>query len=380
MTENKTLTKEFLSTLPKFGFGLMRLPRIEGTEEIDVEQVKQMVDLFLASGMKYFDTAFVYQGSEDAAKKALLDRHPRDSFYLATKLNAGMPNLTEETAKQEFYTSLERTGAGYFDFYLLHALGKKNIDKYNDWHIWEFVKELKEKGLVRHYGFSFHDTPEMLDELLTAHPDVEFVQLQINYADWENPSVESRRCYEVCVKHGKPVVVMEPVKGGALANPPAQITDIMKAADPNASPASWAIRYAASLENVMVVLSGMSTLAQVEDNVSFMKDFKPLDEGEKKVMEDVRTALASIPQIPCTSCRYCTPVCPMSIQIPNIFQAMNQQMVYNNTAGAKRSYANAIKDHGKASDCIRCGACEQQCPQHLEIRDLLVKCAEALEN
>ncbi|MBQ9048704.1 MAG: aldo/keto reductase [Solobacterium sp.] len=380
MTENKTLTKEFLSTLPKFGFGLMRLPRIEGTEEIDVEQVKQMVDLFLASGMKYFDTAFVYQGSEDAAKKALLDRHPRDSFYLATKLNAGMPNLTEETAKQEFYTSLERTGAGYFDFYLLHALGKKNIDKYNDWHIWEFVKELKEKGLVRHYGFSFHDTPEMLDELLTAHPDVEFVQLQINYADWENPSVESRRCYEVCVKHGKPVVVMEPVKGGALANPPAQITDIMKAADPNASPASWAIRYAASLENVMVVLSGMSTLAQVEDNVSFMKDFKPLDEGEKKVMEDVRTALASIPQIPCTSCRYCTPVCPMSIQIPNIFQAMNQQMVYNNTAGAKRSYANAIKDHGKASDCIRCGACEQQCPQHLEIRDLLVKCAEALED
>ncbi len=380
MTENKTLTKEFLSTLPKFGFGLMRLPRIEGTEEIDVEQVKQMVDLFLASGMKYFDTAFVYQGSEDAAKKALLDRHPRDSFYLATKLNAGMPNLTEETAKQEFYTSLERTGAGYFDFYLLHALGKKNIDKYNDWHIWEFVKELKEKGLVRHYGFSFHDTPEMLDELLTAHPDVEFVQLQINYADWENPSVESKRCYEVCVKHGKPVVVMEPVKGGALANPPAQITDIMKAADPNASPASWAIRYAASLENVMVVLSGMSTLAQVEDNVSFMKDFKPLDEGEKKVMEDVRTALASIPQIPCTSCRYCTPVCPMSIQIPNIFQAMNQQMVYNNTAGAKRSYANAIKDHGKASDCIRCGACEQQCPQHLEIRDLLVKCAEALED
>ena len=380
MTENKTLTKEFLSTLPKFGFGLMRLPRIEGTEEIDVEQVKQMVDLFLASGMKYFDTAFVYQGSEDAAKKELLDRHPRDSFYLATKLNAGMPNLTEETAKQEFYTSLERTGAGYFDFYLLHALGKKNIDKYNDWHIWEFVKELKEKGLVRHYGFSFHDTPEMLDELLTAHPDVEFVQLQINYADWENPSVESKRCYEVCVKHGKPVVVMEPVKGGALANPPAQITDIMKAADPNASPASWAIRYVASLENVMVVLSGMSTLAQVEDNVSFMKDFKPLDEGEKKVMEDVRTALASIPQIPCTSCRYCTPVCPMSIQIPNIFQAMNQQMVYNNTAGAKRSYANAIKDHGKASDCIRCGACEQQCPQHLEIRDLLVKCAEALEN
>ena len=380
MTENKTLTKEFLSTLPKFGFGLMRLPRIEGTEEIDVEQVKQMVDLFLASGMKYFDTAFVYQGSEDAAKKALLDRHPRDSFYLATKLNAGMPNLTEETAKQEFYTSLERTGAGYFDFYQLHALAKKNIDKYNDWHIWEFVKERKEKGLVRHYGFSFHDTPEMLDELLTAHPDVEFVQLQINYADWENPSVESKRCYEVCVKHGKPVVVMEPVKGGALANPPAQITDIMKAADPNASPASWAIRYVASLENVMVVLSGMSTLAQVEDNVSFMKDFKPLDEGEKKVMEDVRTALASIPQIPCTSCRYCTPVCPMSIQIPNIFQAMNQQMVYNNTAGAKRSYANAIKDHGKASDCIRCGACEQQCPQHLEIRDLLVKCAEALEN
>ena len=241
--------KEFFGTqMPKLGFGMMRLPRFED-KSFDIEQVKEMVDRFLAAGLKYVDTAYVYQGSEEVVKQALVDRYPRDSYYLATKLNAGnWAAANEEEAKKQLQTSLERTGAGYFDFYLLHALSKENIDNYEKYGIWEFVKEAKEKGLIRHYGFSFHDSAEVLEEVLTKHPDAEFVQLQINYADWDDPIVQSRKVYEVCVKHNKPVVVMEPVKGGTLANPPQQITDIFKEANPDASNASWAIHYVASLE------------------------------------------------------------------------------------------------------------------------------------
>ena len=257
----------------KLGFGLMRLPRLENGS-IDIEQTSRMTDAFLAAGGRYFDTAYVYEGSEEAARKALVERHPRDSYYLATKLNAGEGFCQNaEEAKAELRTSLERTGAGYFDFYLLHALGQKNVDRYNSFGLWDFVKEIKEEGLVRHYGFSFHDSPEFLDQLLTEHPDVEFVQLQINYADWEDPVVQSRACYEVAKKHGKPVVVMEPVKGGTLADPPQALKDIFEKELPDASPASWAIRFVASLDNVMMVLSGMSSMEQMEDNLSYMKDF-----------------------------------------------------------------------------------------------------------
>ncbi|GEM_PF-54345 len=376
-SEMTQLTEEFVTTLPKLGFGLMRLPRLEDGKTIDVEQTKKMVDAFLAAGMKYFDTAFVYEGSEDACRQALVDRYPRESYYLATKLNAGMPGLTEETAKQEFYTSLERTGAQYFDFYLLHAIGKGNIDKYNNWDIWGFAQEQKAKGLIKHVGFSFHDTAEMLDEVLTAHPEAEFVQLQINYADWESNSVQSRLCYEVCRKHNKPVVVMEPVKGGMLANPPAPVKEIFNQADPHASPASWAIRFVASKPGILVVLSGMSNLAQMEDNLSYMKDFKPLSEAEADTVKKAQDALTSIPSIPCTGCRYCVAGCPMQINIPSIFSAMNTNLVFQNKERAQGSYNMATRgDHGKASACIKCGACEAQCPQHLQIRDLLEQAAE----
>ncbi len=377
------LEKEFVKNMPKLGFGLMRLPRSNReTDEIDVEQTKQMVDAFLNAGLKYFDTAFVYNGSEVACRQALVERYPRESYYLATKLNASPHACSdEESAKKEFYTSLERTGAGYFDFYLLHALSRNNIDRYNDFHIWEFARELKEKGLVKHIGFSFHDSAEFLDELLTKHPEAEFVQLQLNYADWESPTVQSRLCYEVCVKHGKPVVVMEPVKGGTLANPPAPVHEILHEAEPDMSDASWAIRYIASLENVMVVLSGMSTLEQMQDNVSYMAGFKGMSEEEQQTILKAQKALAEIPQIPCTACKYCVEGCPMQIRIPDIFAAMNREMIFGQTEAAKRSYAGATKEpHGKASQCIRCGACEGACPQHLPIRELLVKCAEALEN
>ncbi len=374
--------KEFFGeVMPKLGFGLMRLPRLEDGKTIDVKQCEEMTDKFLAAGLKYFDTAYVYEGSEEAAKKFLVDRHPRESFYLTSKLNAADWAVSSaEQAKAELATSLERTGAGYFDFYLLHALSKDNVGNYEKYGIWEFAKEAKEKGLIRHLGFSFHDTPELLDEILSKHPEVEFVQLQINYADWENPSVQSRANYEVCVKYDKPVVIMEPIKGGTLANPPLPVQNVFDEANNGLSTASWAIRFAASLEQVMVVLSGMSNIEQMEDNLSYMTDFKPLTEEEQKVVAKAQEVLASIDQIPCTGCHYCTGGCPMQIQIPNIFTAMNMNLIYGQLDNAKRRYQGAVRDHGKASECIHCLQCEGACPQHIEITSWLEKAAATLED
>ena len=362
--------------MKKLGFGLMRLPRSEDGA-IDIAQTSEMVDHFLDAGFTYFDTAFVYEGSEEAIRKALVERHPRDSYTLATKIN-GMAAHDEESCKQEFYTSLERTGAGYFDYYLLHAIQVNNYTKYDEYHIWDFVKGLKEKGLVKHYGFSFHATPELLDELLTKHPEVDFVQLQINYADWEDEVVASRKNYEVCVKHGKPVVVMEPIKGGTLANPIPEITKMFKDASPEASTASWAIRFVASLENVMVVLSGMSTLEQMDDNISYMKDFQPLNEEEQEVIRQVQKKLSEIETIPCTACHYCTEGCPMGIPIPDIFKLVNSVTLYND-AKAKRGYERRTEGKGKASDCIQCGQCEGACPQRINIIERLQGAVEMFE-
>ena len=296
----------FGETTPKLGFGLMRLPQ-DASGKIDIEQTKKMVDLFMDAGQNYFDTAYVYGGgdSERAAKAALVDRYPRESFTLATKLCAWQGAHDEKTAKQQFYTSLERTGAGYFDYYLLHALQAGNYRSYDKYHLWDFVKEQKAKGLIRHWGFSFHATPDILDEILTEHPDVEFVQLQLNYADWENPDVTARANYEIARKHGKSIVVMEPVKGGALANPPEAVRAIFDGAGQNASYASWAIRYAASLDGIITVLSGMSNIAQMEDNLSYMRDFKPLDAREQEAIRKAQEAITGIKSIPCTACHYC---------------------------------------------------------------------------
>lgn len=374
------LDEEFIKNMPKLGFGLMRLPRIDKENDvIDVEQTATMANMFLDDGLKYFDTAYVYEGSEEAARKAITSRHDRDSYYITSKLHATSVK-TEEEAKKEINISLEREGVDYIDFYLLHAISNDNYKKYDEWNLWEYVKELKEEGKIKHYGFSFHGTPELLDELLTKHPDVEFVQLQINYADWNNPSVQSKGVYEVARKHNKPIVVMEPIKGGMLANPPKQVEELLKKANPNASCASWAIRFVASLPGIMVVLSGMSDIAQMEDNLSYMKDFKPLDEEEKKVIEQAMQIIESIDQIPCTGCKYCVSGCPMQIQIPDLFKAMNFEMIYGDTEGAKKRYTSSVQEpHGKASACVKCGQCEMQCPQHLPIRDLLDKVASTLE-
>ena len=363
----------------KLGFGLMRLPKL-ADGKIDVEQVKEMVDLFLGSGGTYFDTAYLYDGgeSEKAARAALVERYPRESFTLATKLCAWTQCHDEQSAKQQFTTSLERTGAGYFDYYLLHALQRGNYRKFDEYHIWDFVKELKAQGLVRHYGFSFHADPALLEELLRDHPDVDFVQLQINYADWENPGVASRKNYEICRAHGIPVTVMEPVKGGILAEPIPAVRDILKAANPEASCASWAIRWCAGLEGIVSVLSGMSSVEQMRDNLSYMRAFKPLDAGERETVEQARRALDEDKSIPCTACHYCTDGCPMNIPIPEIFT------VFNRKKGSPefrtlREYTIVTTDRGRAGECVECGQCENACPQQLGIIALLKDCAKQFE-
>ena len=363
----------------KLGFGLMRLPKL-ADGSMDIPQIKQMVDKFMAAGGTYFDTAYVYDNgaSEDAARQALIERYPRDSYTLATKLNAAMQCHDEASAKQQFRTSLERTGAGYFDFYLLHALQRNNYKKYDDYHIWDFVKEQKAKGLIRHWGFSFHADPDLLEELLNAHPDAEFVQLQMNYADWENPGVNSRRCWEICRAHGKPVVVMESVKGGILADPIPEVKAILRAANPDLSPAGWALRFVAGQEGVITALSGMSNLAQMEDNLKTMKDFRPMGEAELAVIREAQEAIRQNRAIPCTACHYCTEGCPMGIPIPEIFA------VYNRREGSPhfrtvREYNIVTQDKGKATACVQCGQCEGACPQHLKIIDLLQECAALME-
>ncbi len=362
----------------RLGFGLMRLPK-NPDGSIDIPQVCEMADRFIAAGGTYFDTAFVYDGggSEAAFKAAVADRYPRNAWTLATKLNTAV-SPDAQSAKQEFFTSLERTGAGYFDYYLLHALQRTTYQKYDEYGIWDFVREQKEKGLIRHWGFSFHADPELLEQLLGAHPEVEFVQLQINYADWDNPGVASRKNWEICKAHGKPVIIMEPVKGGILADPIPSVREILTRADSAASPASWALRFAAGLDNIHAVLSGMSSLAQMEDNLKTMSPFRPLNEEEMKVIHKAQKAIDEDKSIPCTSCHYCTKGCPMNIPIPEIFNVENRKKG-SPKFRTVREYSIVTLNRGTAADCVACGQCESICPQHLPIISLLKKFREELE-
>ena len=363
----------------RLGFGLMRLPKL-ANGSIDVPQVSVMADKFIAAGGTYFDTAYVYDGgqSEAAFKAAVADRFPRDAYTLATKLNVNAAVVKDEaSAKGQLFTSLERTGAGYFDFYLLHALQRSNVEKYEAYGLWDFVREQKEKGLIRHWGFSFHADPALLEDLLTKHPDVEFVQLQINYADWENPGVASRRNWEICKAHGKPVVIMEPVKGGILADPIPEVKAIYDREGSGRSYASWALRYAASLDNILAVLSGMSNVSQMEDNLESIKDI-PLKEKDYELIRLAQEAINADKSIACTACHYCTEGCPMGIPIPEIFNVVNRRKG-SPEFRTLREYSIVTQDKGKAGDCVACGQCEGQCPQHLPIIDLLQKCRQELE-
>ncbi|MBQ9787883.1 MAG: aldo/keto reductase [Lentisphaeria bacterium] len=365
-----------LDKCKKLGFGLMRLPQNENG--FDVPQIEKMVDEFISAGCTYFDTAWIYPGSEEVTRKVLVERYPREKFLLATKLAPWSKCKCREDALQQFYDSLSRTGAGYFDYYLLHNLGENRTRIFDDFKLWDFALEQKAKGLIRHLGFSFHSTADELEKILQDHPEMEFVQLQINYADWEDEKVQSRRCYEVARKYGKPVIVMEPVKGGLLAAPPENISSLMKAADPERSCASWAIRFAASLPGVMTVLSGMSTLEQMRDNLSFMADFREFDEKEKALVDRASVMLRSSKMIPCTACNYCAKECPENIGIAGTFDAMNMLYLYNNHPAAvnKEHWSVVVPGKARAAKCIGCGKCEKVCPQHIKIREFLAQAAK----
>ena len=376
------MVQDMVRDTKKLGFGLMRLPKCaDNPKKIDVEQVKEMVDLFLDAGFTYFDTAFVYDGgeSEKAAKEALIDRYPRESFTRCTKMNAWLGHPDMETTKKQLEISLERTGAGYFDYYLLHALQVDNWKLYDKYGLWDFLREQKEKGILKKIGFSFHAGPGLLDELLAKHPETDFIQLQINYADWDDPGIASGANYEVARKYNMPVTIMEPVKGGKLADPVDAVKAVFDAEKKDASYASWAVRFAASLEGIITVLSGMSSVEQMKDNIGYMKEFRPLDAHEREVILRAQAALNEDKSIACTACHYCTDGCPLNIPIPEIFAVRNRRDLYSPFDGGRRAYEVATTGRGRASECIACGQCESACPQRLQIIDLLRECATVLE-
>ncbi len=360
----------------KLGFGLMRLPKTEGA--IDVDQVIPMVDAFLAAGFNYFDTAWAYVGSEEATRKVLVERYPRDRFLLATKAAPWNQCETKEDAHRQFEDSLERTQAGYFDYYLMHNLGSVRTQAFDRFGMWEFAQQKKKAGLIRHLGLSIHDDAQALDTVLKAHPEVEFVQLQVNYLDWENPVHQSRACLEVAEAHGKPVVVMEPLRGGLLADPPASVKRVLEEAHPGMPFAGWGLRFAASQPGVKVVLSGMSSLSQMEENIQAMTGFTKMTAAQEQAIQSAQEEFAKFDLIPCTGCDYCAKVCPENIGISGAFLAMNAHTLFGShrtewVVGAER------KGRSKPDACLRCGACEAICPQQIPIVEELIRAAQVLD-
>ena len=362
----------------KLGFGLMRLPQTDG--KIDVEQVKQMVDAFMDAGFTYFDTAWAYAGSEDAIRQALVERYPRDSYQLATKNAAWIKCKTREEAIAQFDTSLKQAGVEYFDYYLLHNLGAHRTKVFEDFDMFEWGKSLKEQGLIKHLGFSAHATAEELEAILEAHPEFEFCQTQINYADWESTVLECGKCYEVCRKYNIPIIVMEPVKGGTLADPPQSVKDVFDRTGIDQSYSAWALKFAADLDGLITVLSGMSSLEQMEENIKTFKGFTSLTDTERAALAQAREEMAKIPTVPCTTCKYCEKVCPQNIGISGTMEALNSYILYDNKDLAKHDEGWLVRGHGyqHPTECIKCGACEEACPQSIDIIAQLERFVDAI--
>lgn len=360
----------------KLGFGCMRLPMKGG--EVDYAELNKMVDLFMENGFNYFDTAhgYVETKSEIAVRECLVKRYPRDSYVLTDKLT-NFYFKSEKDVRPFFESQLKACGVDYFDFYLMHAQSKEIFAHFKRCRAYEQALEFLEEGKIKHFGISFHDTAEVLEQILTEYPQIEVVQIQLNYVDYDDPAVQSRKCLEVCNRHGKPVIVMEPVKGGNLVNLPKEAKRFY--GELGGSYASYAIRFAAGCKGVFMVLSGMSDLAQMRDNVSYMKDFKPLDEKELQAVQSVCAVFKAMNLIPCTACRYCTDGCPKKISIPDLFACLNTKSIYNDWNASY--YYNEVhtKSGGKASVCIGCGKCEKACPQHLKIREFLKTVAKEFE-
>ena len=363
--------------MKNFGFGAMRLPVLDKEDgtKVDLEQVNKMADAFLEAGFTYFDTAYMYHGgfSERAMKSCVIERHDRSSFTLADKMPIMHVHGPEDYPKF-FDEQLSRTGAGYFDYYLLHAMNAQRYEECMKWGAFDFVAEKKKQGLIKHAGFSFHDSADVLDKILTEHPEVEFVQLQLNYLDWDSAVVQSGACYEVAVNHNVPIVVMEPVKGGTLANLPEGAVKLLKENGMNDSPATYALRFCMSLPGVMVVLSGMSNMEQALDNCQTLKDCEPLTAEEKQTLAKVANIINSGYVIPCTRCGYCMEVCPIGMPIPSLMGLYNNFAVSGNMS--KNYLARITYGHNVPSACLGCQACEGNCPQHIEITKYLNEIAK----
>ena len=374
------MNKYFNEVKKNFGFGCMRLPMVETADgkEVNYEIFSKMIDEFIGAGFNYFDTAHGYLGgkSETALRDCLAKRYPREAFVLTNKLSNSFFKC-EEDIRPFFESQLEACGVDYFDFYLMHAQDRSNFEKYKKCRAYETAFDLKREGKIGHVGLSFHDTAEVLDNILTTYPEVEVVQIQFNYADYEDASVESRKCLEVCRKHGKPALVMEPVKGGSLVNLPEDAKAVFDALG-GGSYASYAIRFAASFDGIAVVLSGMGNMDMMRDNLSYMTDFKPLSDEEWGAIEKVSAIFRGQDVIPCTDCKYCMECCPMHIPIPALFACLNGRRAFKNW-NTDYYYEVHTEDGPKASDCLRCGMCEKACPQHLKIRDLLMEVEREFE-
>lgn len=367
--------------MKKLGFGLMRLPTLNGKwEDIDLTASREMIDKYMQEGFTYFDTAYVYHGgnSEKAFGELVASRYPRESFVVTSKMPVGRMKETD-TYESIFNEQLSRCQIEYFDYYFLHAIGKSLYERIEKEDGFGFLRRMKKEGKIKHIGFSFHDDAASLDKILTDHPETELVQLQINYIDWEDEGIQSRKCYEVCLKHGVDIAIMEPLKGGALVNLPQTAKDVFLEQKADMSIASWGIRYAASLKNVKIVLSGMSNMDQLCDNMSYMKEFEPLSESEHKAVEKAAEIIKSSIAVPCTACKYCIEDCPQNIAIPEYFAVYNNQHKFGLIPGLQFTFKNIATNRGKPSDCIACGNCEKACPQHIDIIENLKAVAKTFE-